>query len=88
MIDFCKLYCIDGIGQVLASIEDNDKGQASLRFRIPDHDGIGFSMSLCLGSEDEDENEAFAHRCLGELNEETALKAIRPLLDAKRRLMS
>lgn len=77
MAEFAKLFDIDGIGQVLATVEtaDNeDEADFLIRFRIEDADGIEYRLSIDF------ETDAAAARCLAGLTCDTAIAIVQPLL--------
>lgn len=45
--DFARLFRLDDVGQVLVTIEQHEEDETPcLKFRIPDADGVGLSVTL------------------------------------------
>ena len=83
MTAFAKLYDLDGIGQVLVTIdgnddEDDDEGCDDLiRFRIESMNGIDFSMTIAPC------DQADLRRIWESIGPTTVLQQVKPLLAAR-----
>lgn len=87
MRDFCKLFRVDGIGQILATVvEAGDVEVPALELRIPDHGGMIRRVSLTWPSLDYDEAEEAAYAALAALDEDGAKGMAGPILSLSARL--
>lgn len=80
MTAFAKLYDLDGLGQLLATVETadhEDEADHLLRLRIEDAGGIEFRMSIDFHSE------ADARRALEAMDAAAAQDLARPLFSAR-----
>ncbi len=83
MAAFAKLFDLDGLGQVLATIEtanDDDEADHLLRLRIEDAGSIEFRLSIDFHSK------ADARRALEAMDAVAAQELARPLFSARRHL--
>lgn len=88
MQDFAKLFQIDGIGQVLVTLECPSEGDSCdddagvIRLRIPDGRDVQFQMAMFLSDEVE------ARKVFDGMTAERAIRAIKPLLAARANLIA
>lgn len=81
---FAKLFCIEGVGQVLVTLDQNEDEKPAVIFRIADVGDYQFSMNLCRqGGGDFDAEQQFAETCFDAVCDENILATIKPLLEAR-----
>ncbi|WP_435170760.1 hypothetical protein [Falsirhodobacter sp. 1013] len=87
--DFAKLFHVDGIGQVLAELEEHpDTELPCVRFRIPDASDVTLEMRLSPNGMSYEAAEAFARKCFDGLTAENAGAVVKELTDARDGLSS
>lgn len=89
MSDFAKLFRLDGVGQVLVTLAENDDGIPAVHFRIPDQDDCEIEMSMTVaGSDDYDSAEGFAQNVFDAVCEGNIAKTIAPLIKIRDKMQS
>jgi hypothetical protein len=86
MDDFAKLLRVEGIGQVLATIDEDDDGNPVLHFRIPDEGQAMLQMGMSFPHPDYDKGAALAREAMAKLTEENAAAVVRLLVETRDRL--
>lgn len=86
--DFAKLFFVEGIGQILFTIEETDDAFAVLVVRIPDFKDHVLRMGIGLLGKDYEQQEAFALRLLDEMTPEGAVTAAQMLISTRDELLS
>jgi len=81
--NFAKLFVVEGIGQILAVLGENDDGEAVITLRISDYADCALKMDITLSDAEYDRQEAFTQKLLDEMTEEAAAKAVKPLIDVR-----
>ncbi len=82
MRDFAKLWRVDGIGQILAVISENDDGAPIVQVRVPDQGDLILTADLAFVGDDYDVAAQNAQTCLDNMTEAQAIAAAAPLLRA------
>lgn len=85
--DFAKLFSIEGVGQVLATLDEDDEDCPCVRFRIPDHRGMILTCALSVRTEDYDRAEAMARSMFDALDEDNVRKSVQPLINVRDKLI-
>lgn len=84
--DFARLFRAEGIGQILATVEENDDERPCLKFRIPDTEWGVLTCSVSASTDDYDAAEQFAYAMLKNLTEEAAVTSVKPLIEFRDRI--
>lgn len=82
-MDFAKIFTVDGIGQILVTLDENDNGVPCVTFRIPDAFDCIMTTSRSRSSGDYDDQEAFARKMFDSLDEDEAVKSVQVLVAAR-----
>ena len=82
MSDFAKLFEAEGIGQILATLDENDDEDPCVTFRIPDTAGCRLQMSVGFQASSYDLAERKALAFFNALDLEHAVKTVAPLQEA------
>lgn len=83
MNDFAKLFKVEGIGQILATLNENEDGMPCVTFRIPDTQDIMLECSVYMSTDDYEKAEAHAIAVFNALDEASAVKTVQELVDAR-----
>lgn len=85
--DFARLFKVEGIGQILAFISEDEEANAVLTIRIPNFKGCILKMDIGLPSADFDAQDVFAQNLLDNMTEHGAVKTVQVLLDARDKIL-
>ena len=87
-MDFAKLFRVDGIGQVLAEVEEHPEHEVPcVRFRIPDAGDVFLEMRLSTVTDDYDKAESIAREIFGALTEDNIGATVKDLVAARDNLL-
>ena len=88
VLDFAKLFRVDGIGQILAVLDEGEDEKPCIRFRIPDCNGAFLTVALSFGGPDYDTAEMHARKVFEHITESSATASVKQLIELRDALLN